>query len=135
MLTTFNDDIDLLKKVITDDESWVHSYDIKTKAQIIPMEAFRRGKIERSTTSSVKCEGFVHCFLRLKWRGKSWILAIVLVVRPIGNATLKLCTDCAKQFVRNAQNCGKTNHGFAAMITHQLIHQCLCVCVWSKIKP
>ena len=32
-LTTFNDDPDLLKKVITGNESWVYGYDIETKAQ------------------------------------------------------------------------------------------------------
>ena len=29
------------------------------------------------------------------------------VVRSIRNTTLKLCAVCAKQFVRNSQNCGK----------------------------
>ena len=33
MLTTFNDDPDLLKKVINGDESWLYGYDIETKAQ------------------------------------------------------------------------------------------------------
>ena len=33
ILTMFNDDADLLKKVITGDESWVYGYDIQTKAQ------------------------------------------------------------------------------------------------------
>ena len=33
MLTTFNDDPDLRKKVITGDELWVYGYDIETKAQ------------------------------------------------------------------------------------------------------
>ena len=33
MLTMFNDDPDLLKKVIAGDESWVYGYDIETKAQ------------------------------------------------------------------------------------------------------
>ena len=33
MLTTFNDDPDLLKKIISGDESWVYDYDIETKAQ------------------------------------------------------------------------------------------------------
>ena len=33
MLTTFNDNPDLLKKVITGNESWVYDYDIETKAQ------------------------------------------------------------------------------------------------------
>ena len=40
--------------------------------------------------------------------------------------------DCAKQFVRNAQNCGKSNHGFCIMITPQLTHRCLCVSFWPK---
>ena len=33
MLTMFNDDSDLLKKVITGDELWLYDYDIETKAQ------------------------------------------------------------------------------------------------------
>ena len=33
MLTTFNDDPNLFKTVITGNESWVYDYDIKTKAQ------------------------------------------------------------------------------------------------------
>ena len=41
------------------------------------------------------------------------------VVRLIKNTTLKLCADCAKQFVRNTQNCGKTHkktyHEFAVV--------------------
>ena len=42
---------------------------------IIPMEASRRSKTEKSTSSTVKCEDLAHCFLRLQWRGASWILA------------------------------------------------------------
>ena len=52
MLTKFNDDLDLLKKVIPGDESWVYGYDIEIKP-----------KTENSTSSSVICEGFAHCFL------------------------------------------------------------------------
>ena len=33
MLRTFNDDPDLLQKVITGDKSWVYGYDIENKAQ------------------------------------------------------------------------------------------------------
>ena len=33
MLTAFKDDQDLLKKVITGDESWLYGYDIETKAK------------------------------------------------------------------------------------------------------
>ena len=40
----------------------------------------RRAKTEKSTSGLVKCEGFAHCFLRLQWRGASWILATRLYV-------------------------------------------------------
>ena len=66
MLETFNGDPDLLKKVITDDESCVYDYDIKSP--IIPMET---STTEKSPSSSVICEGFAYCFLRLQWRGAS----------------------------------------------------------------
>ena len=49
------------------------------------------------------------------------------VVWSIRNTTLKLYADCAKQFDGNAQNYGKTNHGFCTMITQQLKHRCLCM--------
>ena len=41
MLTTFNKNSDLFKKVITGDESWVYGCDIETKAQ-----SFRFATIE-----------------------------------------------------------------------------------------
>ena len=56
------------------------------------------------------------------------------IVRSIRNTTLKLCADCAKQFLRNAQNYGKSNNGFRTMITHQLTHRCLCVSRRAKTK-
>ena len=40
MLTTFKDDPDLRKKVITGDESWVHNYDIGSKAQLFQWKHF-----------------------------------------------------------------------------------------------
>ena len=64
MLMTFNDDPDLLKKIITGGELWVYDYDIEPKVQ--SMEASRRDKAEKNTSSSVKCEGFAKCFLRLQ---------------------------------------------------------------------
>ena len=45
-----------------------------SQSSIILVEAFRRVKNEKNTSSSVKCEGFPHCFLRLQWRGASWIM-------------------------------------------------------------
>ena len=50
MLTTFNDDPDSHKKVITGNELWVYGYDIETKVQSSQMKA----------CNSVKCESSAH---------------------------------------------------------------------------
>ena len=42
MLKTFNDDPDLLKKIITADKSWVYGYDIETKTQSSQWKLLRR---------------------------------------------------------------------------------------------
>ena len=44
MLTTCNDDPDLLKKFITGDESWMYGYDIETLSQD-PKKHFKFGKM------------------------------------------------------------------------------------------
>ena len=62
-----------------------------------------------------------------------WIISSCpKVVRSIRNTTFKLCADCTKQFARNAQNYGKTKHGFGIIVTHQLTHRCLCMSFWPK---
>ena len=119
MLTTFNDDLDLLRKVITGDELCVYGYDIETKAQ---SSQWKRSE-EPRPLSSVKCEDFAHCFLRLQRRNASWILATRSYVQR------RILSW------RNAQNCGKTIHGFCTMITHHLTHRCLCLSFWPKTKP
>ena len=40
MLTTFNEDADLLKQVISNDESWMYGHDIETKDQSSQWKAF-----------------------------------------------------------------------------------------------
>ena len=117
MLTTFKDNSDLLKKFITGDKSLVYGYDIETKAQSFQWKNSEEPGTKKASqvrsnvvllTVFFDCNGVVHHeFL------------------PQGR-TVKLCADCAKQFVRNAQNCGNLNHGFCKMIKHQLTHRCLC---------
>ena len=68
MLTTFKNDPNLLKKVITGDESWLYGYDIETKAQSFQWKRPEDPR-PKSTSSSVKCKAFTHCFLRLRWHG------------------------------------------------------------------
>ena len=41
-LTTFNNDPNLLKKLITSNESWVYGYDIETKMQSFQWKRSRR---------------------------------------------------------------------------------------------
>ena len=45
------------------------------QSPIMPMEATRRAKAEKSKSSSAKCEDFAHYFFRLQWLDASWILA------------------------------------------------------------
>ena len=53
LLNDVNDDPDLLKRIITGDESWVYNYDIETKAQWkSPGEP--RSKKARQVRSNVK---------------------------------------------------------------------------------
>ena len=62
MLTTFNDDPDLLKKVITGDESWVYGYGSEVKAQSYQL---RRPKKAGQVRSNVK----VLLTVFLDWNG------------------------------------------------------------------
>ena len=138
-LTTFNDDPELLKKIITGDESWVYGYDIEAKAQ------WSQWKLPEEQAKSNKKTRKKHVKFGQMWRICSLFSSITMawciinschkVVRPIRNTKLKFYTDCSKQFFRNTQNCGKTNHGFCTLMTHHLTHQCLGVSFWPKTKP
>ena len=57
MLTTFNDEPNLIKKVITSDESGLYGYDIEANVQ---SSQWKHSEEPRP----VKCEGLAHCFLR-----------------------------------------------------------------------
>ena len=65
MLTTFNDDPDLLKNVTN---LGCMAMTMKPKLNQ-PMEASSKAKTEKIMSSQVKCKGFAHCFIRLQWRG------------------------------------------------------------------
>ena len=43
------------------------------------------------------------------------------ILRSTSYTTLKLCTDRAKQFVRKAYNCGKTNHAHTSMLVLEFL--------------
>ena len=70
MLTMFNDDSDLLKNVITSDESWVYGYDNETKAQLSqwkrpeesrPIKAYQvRWNVKVLLNVFFNCNGEVH---------------------------------------------------------------------------
>ena len=114
--TTFNDNPDF----------FTQGNDLETKAQSSQWKCPRRAKTQnkkrqiRSLFSSI---------------AMAWCImdSCHKVIRSIRNTTLKLYADCEKQSVRNAHNCGKTNHGFCTMITHQLTHRYLYVSYWLKI--
>ena len=54
--STLNDDSDILKKVITGDESWVYDYDIKTKAQSSRFATTEEMKENRKTKQELCCD-------------------------------------------------------------------------------
>ena len=70
MMTMFNDDPDLLKKVITGVESWLYGYDIETKAQSCQCKRPEEPRLKKphEVRSNVKvmltvfldCNGMVH---------------------------------------------------------------------------
>ena len=130
MLATFNEDPEFHKKIMTGDESWLYGYDIEIKAKSFqskrPEEP--RPKKAHQVRSNVKdllpiffhCNGVVHHeFL------------------PQGRTVNKEYYLEVRRRLRKAirENGGKINHGFYTMITHQLIHRCLCVSFWPKTKP
>ena len=115
ILTTFDHDSDLLKKAITGDKSWVYGYVIETKPQ---SSQRKRPRPKKASFKFVQMWRFCLLFSSI---AMAWCImnSCNKVVRSIRHTTLKLWTDCAKQFVRNTQNCRKTNYGFCTMITHQ----------------
>ena len=64
MLSTFNDDPDLLKKVITGDQSWLYGYDNETKTQ---SSQWKRPEESRLLLMMFKCRSaHANQFLRMK---------------------------------------------------------------------
>ena len=64
-LEMVSDDENVLKKVITGDESWVYGYDPETKKTIFTVEASRRATVEKSTSKSEPCQVNADYFFRL----------------------------------------------------------------------
>ena len=128
MLNDVNGDPDLLKKVITGDESWVYGYDVKTKAQSSQWKHTEspRPKKARQVWSNVK----VLLTVFFDYHGVVHQEFLLRLIRK-----LKSCAVCVKQYARNARNCGKTIHDFCITITHPLTRHCLFVIFWPKTTP
>ena len=64
MLTTFSDDPDLLKMVITGDESWVYGYDMETNGHTYihnwPLQPFSQDYGLAAQTTHVVCVSVIH---------------------------------------------------------------------------
>ena len=114
MLTTFNDDRDLLKKLLMTKPGCM-AMTLKSKPNHSNEIVQNSQKSKKARSISVKCEGLVHCFLRL----------------------MNLCIDYAKQFIRNAQNYGKTSSHISMLLRLQYCMIAWCIMnscrkvVWS----
>ena len=116
---SFNDDPDLLKKVITGDKSWAYGYDIATKAQSSqwkrPEEP--RPKKARQVRSNVKI--LLTAFF-------DYIGVVHHKFLPQGHTVNKEYYLEVMRRLRKGIIC--------TTIMHQLIHRCLCVSFWPKTK-
>ena len=63
---TFNDDTDLLKQIITGDESWVHGFDIETKTQLPQWKRTEEPGPIKHIEFDQRFDFSIHCFLRLQ---------------------------------------------------------------------
>ena len=132
-LTTFNDDPDLLKKIITGEESWVYGYDIATKAQSSqwkrPEEP--RPKKARQVRSNVKV------LLTVFFDCNAWcsMNAYQEVVRSIRYTTFEVMRRLRETIRQKGTELFKNQSATLHHITHQLTHLSLCVSLWPKTKP
>jgi len=128
-LNEVNNDAELLKRVITDNETRVYGYDVEIKTQSSQHSGSPRPKKARQVLSNVKVmltvfsvfNSIVNCCHKVK--------------RSIKNTIYKFNVVRVKQSEKNARICGKTICGFRATIMHLLLTlRCLFVNFWLKIK-
>jgi len=124
LLNDVNDDPDLLKRVITGDETWVNDYDVETKAQSSqwkqPEEP--RSKKARQVRSNVK--SLFTVFFDYNGAVHREFLPQDRIVNKEFIIILKLCAVCVKQYEKNARNCGTISHGYCTTIMRQLTRHC-----------
>ncbi|XP_029665557.1 uncharacterized protein LOC115236955 [Formica exsecta] len=133
LLNEVNDDPELLKRVITGDETWVYGYDVETKAQSsqwkLPEEARPkkacqvRSNVKVLLTVFVDFNGIVyHEFLPPgRTVNKKYYLEVLCRLR--------------EAIRKNVRICGETTHGNCTMIMHLLTLHCLFVNFWPKTTP
>lgn len=133
MLNDVNDDPDLLKRVITGDESWVYGYDIETKVQSSQWKSQGepRPKKARQVRSNVK----VLLTVFFDYRG-----VVHHEFLPHGRTVnkeyyLEVTRRLREAIRKNARDCGTTIHGFCITIMHLLTRHCLFVIFWPKGIP
>ena len=129
MLNDVNDDSDLLKRVITDDESWVSGCDVETKAQSSQWKHTESPRPKKARQVRLNVKVLLNVFFDYHGVVHQEFIPQGCTVNII---TLKLCAVCVKRYERNARNCGKTIHGFCITITNLLTRHCLFVIIWPK---
>ena len=119
MLTTLNDKAILLKKIIK----------LRMAMTLKPKPNYPNGNEELRPKKHVKFSQIWSFCLLFTLTAITWCMinSCHKIVSSIRNTTLKL-----KQYLRNAQNCGKTNHVVCSMITHYFTYHCLRF--WPKNK-
>lgn len=65
MLERVNSDPTFMERIITGDETWVYEYDMQTSQQA--SKWCHSNQTEKTTSESLKSQGFAHCFFRYSW--------------------------------------------------------------------
>ena len=131
-LEMVSDDENVLRKVITGDESWVYGYDPETKQQ--PSQWKRPDKPQpkkaRQSRSHVSQCWLFFSIVRVLCTSN----VLQEVRRSTKNITLKFWKDCVMPWEENDRVSGQAVTGFFTTITCQRIHRTLCSNFWRNTR-
>ena len=121
MPQTTTSEPDFLKKAITGDESWVHSYDLDTKGQLCQWKLPGSPHLKKAWQSHSKIKTMLTVF----WLGRccpSWVHSPLQEKQLIRSTTSIFFISWEMQYNENSCSCGQLVIGSFIMTMHLLTH-------------
>ena len=110
---------DLLRSVITGDETWISEYDPENKHQSCQWKSLMSPRPKKARPSKLKVKAMLITFFDVRDIVHSEFL-------PQGQTTKRSCGVCFAQCARRDKSCGRTNRGcFTTTMPRQHIRQFL----------